>query len=142
MKTKKTATQENTTLLFKPDLKFMDFWHVTNDYLNTTSLGKETKSEIMIRIHDFSLQLNHTIGLYPTGNKKASGKTYDDIAAGLKETLRRAKISLARNQTYGKVFIAYWKYLCDVLKQDALLLKDEKLQDILSDFEQNISTMK
>jgi hypothetical protein len=138
----KTTQEKKTTLLFKPDVKFMDLWNVTNDYLNTTSLGEKTKKEIMIRIHDFSFQLHSTIELYPTGDKKASAKTYDEIAAGLKETVRRAKISLALNQTFGKIFAAYWKFLSDVLKQDALLLKDEKLQNILLEFERNINTMK
>lgn len=138
----KTTTKENTPLLFKPQLKFMDLWNVTDAYLNTIRLGEKTKRDIMIRIHDFSFHLHSTIKLYPTEGKKPSPKIYDEIAAGLKETLRRAKISLAHNKEFGKIFIAYWKYLCGVLKQDALLLKDENLQSILLDFEQNISTMK
>jgi hypothetical protein len=120
----------------------MDFWHVTNDFLNTTSLNEKTKKEMMNRIHTFSIQLNDTITLYPIGTEKVNQKTYDAITIGLKESVRRAKISLAHNKKHSKPFTGYWKFLADVLKEDAQVLKDEHLQNAIQIFETSVSTIK
>ena len=141
MKTKEISGQQREPRLFKPELKFMDFWHVTNDYLKTTSLNEQTKKEVMIRIHNFSIHLNETIALYPTGKKKINQRTYDTITAGLKESVRRAKISLALNHSFKKPFIAYWKYLSGVLVSDATLINDENLLNTVYHFEYFVSTI-
>lgn len=141
MKTIEFSRPENGVRLFKPELKFMDFWYVTNDYLKTTTLSEKTKKEMMIRIHDFSIQLRETFDLYLNENKKSNQKIYDEITAGLKESVRRAKISMARNKAENKTFAGYWKFLANVLKEDSVLLKDESLQNAIHTFEQNVNTI-
>lgn len=128
--------------LFKSELKFMDFWHVTNDYLKTTLLDEEVKKELMIRINDYSIQMHNTIALYPMKNKKANKETYDAITSGLKESVRRAKISMALNQSHLEPFGAYWKFLVGILKNDTALLKDEHLQNAITHFENSVNTIK
>lgn len=131
MKTIEFRQPKNGLRLFKPELKFMDIWFVTNDYIQTTKLNEETKKEVMIRIHNFSIQLRDTFELYPSKNKKV----YKQIELGLKESVRRAKISVALNKAHNKTFVFYWRYLATVLKQDAILLKDEHLQNAVQVFE-------
>lgn len=142
MKTIEFRQPKNGLRLFKPELKFMDIWFVTNDYLQTTKLNEETKKEVMIRIHNFSIQLRDTIELYPSKNKKVNQKVYQQIELGLKESVRRAKISMALNKVHNRTFALYWKYLATVLKQDAGLLKDEYLKNAVQTFEKSVSTIK
>jgi hypothetical protein len=132
---KTTKPTQNSTRLFKKGLKFMDFWHVTNDYLKTIDLNDKERKEIMIRVHGFSIHLHGTIAFYPIGNKNIKQKTYTTIENGLRESLRRAKISLSLNKKSGKVFGAYWLFLAKVLLEDARILKDVELENVIRNFE-------
>lgn len=141
MKAIEKKQEINHTRLFKPELKFMDIWHVTNDYLKTTSLDQEEKKEIMIRIHDFSLHLQNIINLYPLENKKHDAQTYQAIESALKEMLRRAKISMSRNQRFNSIFAGYWKFLAAILKNESVILNDEKLDDVFQNFDKAVDTI-
>ena len=132
--------KKNEPRLFKNDLKFMDINYVTQHFLLPKKLDKKTKHEIAVRIHNFSLSLHDTIKLYPIG-KKATGNTYDKMEAGFKETLRRVKISLALDKKHSKYLVDYWPFLAGVLKNDARLLKDERLQNMINDFEKKTQAL-
>ena len=129
------------TYLFKPDLKFIDFYNLTARYLKTVSLNDKSKTELAIRIHDYSFPIHQTVLKYKLG-KKQNPKIYTEIETGLKETLRRVKISLALNNKHSKLFVGYWKFLADVLQEDAAHLKDEHLQNNIREFEKNTLTLK
>ena len=137
------ATPNPKTIhLFKPDLKFMDFHRITSRYVSTTTLNEKSKKDLMIRIHDYVFPVQEAIKKYPLGKVKQKPKTYNEIETGLKETLRRVKISLALNNKNSKLFVGYWKFLADVLQEDAALLKDEQLQSTMKEFEKNALTLK
>ncbi|MDP3146023.1 MAG: hypothetical protein Q8T03_13420 [Bacteroidota bacterium] len=140
MKTNKSSQVLTQPRIFKYDLKFMDLWHITNDYLKTSSLDQEEKKEVMVRIHEFSLHLQNTIALYPLQNEIKDEQLYNSIASSLKELLRRAKISMARNSRFNDEFRGYWKFLAEVIKNEALLLQDEKLEDVFLNFETATTT--
>ncbi len=127
--------------LFKRDLKFMDIYYVTDDFVREKSLDKKTRHEVMVRIHDFSIHLADTFSLY-TASKKPTEKTYHQIETGLKEVVRRAKISLALNKKHVKYFVDYWPSLAGVLQRDAHLLKDQRLQGIIEGFEKRTHEIK
>jgi len=141
MKTEQNEHQTVQPRLFKQDLKFMDWWHVTNDYLKTTSLTQDEKKEVMIRIHDFSLHLQNTILHYSAEIKQHNMQTYESIESGLKETLRRAKISMARNHRFNNVFAGYWKFLAEVLKNESEILNDDKLKTVFLNFDKTVDAL-
>lgn len=141
MKTNMAVPNNKTIHLFKPDLKFMDFHRITSRYVNTTSLNEKSKTELAIRIHDYVFPVQEAISKYALDKTKQNPTTYNEIETGLKETLRRVKISLALNDKQSKLFVGYWKFLADVLQQDATLLKDEHLQSTMQEFEKNTLTL-
>jgi hypothetical protein len=134
--------KDNEVALFKHDLKFMDFHNVTFRYLLTTPLKGEKRTSLAVRIHDYVFPMQQAISHYEFKKKKQAPETYHTIESGLKETLRRAKISIALNNNQNKLFIGYWKYLVGVLREDSHLLKDTELENCVSQFEKNVSTMK
>ena len=142
MATNMAKNKQNETLLFKPDLKFMDFHHQTFSYLNTIKLNEKSKTGLAIRIHDYVFPMQEAILMYSHNKIKQVPKTYQVIESGLKETLRRVKISLALNNNQSKLFIGYWKFLVNVFRMDAIQLKDEQLQMIIDGFEKNVSLLK
>lgn len=135
------VTNHKTIHLFKADLKFMDFHRITSRYLHTTSLNEKSKTELAIRIHNFVFPVQQTIIKYKLGKAKQNPKTYHEIETDLKETLRRAKISLALSNKHSKLFVGYWKFLADVLKEDAAHLKDEQLKNTMKEFEKYTLTL-
>lgn len=139
----KTIQNTNAQLrLFKPNLKFMDWWHVSNNYLKTTSLNQEEKKEVMIRLNDFSLHLHNTISLYPLENNQHSAEIYKLIESGLKEALRRAKISMTKNNRFNSIFAGYWKFLANVLKNESITLNDNKLKEVFLNFDSTVDSLK
>lgn len=128
--------------LFKHDLKFMDFHQLTFCYLDTTPLKGESKISLAVRIHDYVSPMQDAILNYGFSKTKQAPKTYEVIESGMKETLRRAKISLALNDNQSKFFIGYWKFLAGILHEDANRLKDEQLQGAIRKFEQNVLSLK
>jgi len=141
MRTKENSRLTSQPRLFKPDLKFMDWWHVSNDYLTTTELNQEDKKEVMMRIHDFALHLQNTITLYPLTKKEKDTHTYESIESGLKESIRRAKISMARNSRFNNVFAGYWKFLATVLQNESIILNDEKLKNVFINFDKTTDAL-
>lgn len=134
--------KNNEVSLFKHDLKFMDFHNVTFRYLSTTPLKGEKRTSLAVRIHNYSFPMQEAISQYEFKKKKQTPETYHIIEAGLKEVLRRAKISLALNNNQNILFIGYWKYFVTVLREDSHLLKDTDLENCVSQFEKNVLTMK
>ncbi|MCC6837240.1 MAG: hypothetical protein IT234_01765 [Bacteroidia bacterium] len=134
--------KENETSLFKKELKFMDFHHVTFRYLNTTPLKGEEKTSLAVRIHDYVFPMQEALSNYHFKKTKQHPDTYLKIESGLKEAVRRAKISLAVKENNNELFIGYWKYLADVYREDATLLRDETLNDCINNFEAYVQTMK
>jgi len=134
--------KENANSLFKKDLKFMDFHHVTFRYLNTTSLKGQAKTSLAVRIHDYVFPMQEAVMQYQLKKSKQSPQTYAAIESGLKEAVRRAKISLALKDNNNKLFIGYWKYVANVYREDAVLLKDSALENCIQNFEQYVQTMK
>ena len=134
--------KENETSLFKKELKFMDFHHVTFRYLNTTPLKGEEKTSLAVRIHDYVFPMQEALSNYDFKKTKQNPDTYQKIEAGLKEAVRRAKISLAIKENNNELFIGYWKYLANVYREDAELLQDENLNTCINSFEAYVQTMK
>ena len=134
--------KDNETSLFKTDLKFMDFYHVTCRYLETTNLTGEKRTPLAIRIHSFVFPMQEAIENYNYKLKKQPPEVYAIIEKGLLEAVRRAKISLARIKDNNKLFIGYWHYLANVYCEDALLLKDAELETCIQKFKDYVQTMK
>lgn len=134
--------KENEASLFKKELKFMDFHHVTFRYLLTTPLKGETRTSLAVRIHDYVLPMQVAISKYELKKGKQKPETYNTIESGLKEAVRRAKMSLAVTDNNNELFIGYWKYLATVYREDAHILKDAALENCIQNFEEYVLTMK
>lgn len=134
--------KENEASLFKKELKFMDFYYVTFRYLNTTKLNREEQTPVAMRIHNFVMSMEELILQYDLKKRKQSPAVYETIDTGLKETVRRAKISLGRIKENNPLFIGYWNYLVNVYREDAKLLGDKALERCIDNFETYVQTMK
>lgn len=133
--------REDKPKLFKKDVKLMDINIVTHLFLMPKKLERPIQHEIMVRINNNTFSLGQTLHLY--SKRKAIGKaTYGKIAQGLKETLRRVRISLALDKNYNGYVVEYWPYVASVLKKDAELIKDERLYNIASEFEKYALALK
>ena len=142
MNTYTPQKKDNETRLFKKDLKFMDFHHVTFSYIETTILKGEKRTPLAIRIHCFVFPMQEAIENYNYKRKKQTPEVYVIIEKGLIEAVRRAKISLGRIKENNKLFIGYWNYLANVYHEDALLLKDTELERCIQHFKEYVQTMK
>jgi len=126
--------KDNTMHLIKPDLKFMDFGHLTIEFNKTNSFSKERKHELAVRINGFALYMSDTLIVYFSKGKPPKPVVYETIEKRFKEFVRRMKISFAKNETYYKQCVNYWKWISEVLKEDALLLADSQLLKAIETF--------
>ncbi len=134
--------KENEASIFKKELKFMDFHHVTFRYLDSTSLERDKRRPVAVRIHSYVYPMQEVIEQYNLKRKKQDPEVYTAIESGLKEAVRRAKISLGRTKDKNKFFIGYWNYLVNVYREDAKLLGDTALEKCIDNFESYVKTMK
>jgi hypothetical protein len=134
--------KENEASIFKKELKFMDFYYVTFRYLNTTPLNREEQTPVAMRIHNFVFPMQEAILNYDLKKRKQDVDVYESINKGLKETVRRAKISLGILKENNALFIGYWSYLVNVYREDAKLLGDKALERCIDNFESYVQTMK
>ncbi len=124
--------------ILNPDIKYWDFFFLTEEYKNTLDLTEEQKHQIACRINGFVRDIGIAIATSfcedAQGRKGNMGKRISNCA-------RKIKISLAKNKAHSDQFAAYWNYLLQVMKEDAVKVKNFQVNHMIGIYEQKFNTL-
>jgi hypothetical protein len=136
------TTNAPSLSLIVPGIKYADFLNQTNAYLNSLYLSEKHETELQHRINALCGPLCDTLIYYEHDKDSQSQKTYRSIELGLKEVLRRVRISLAVNKKHSKDYIGFWKYVSTVCMKDAAILRDLYLLSLFERFHKAAQSLK
>ncbi|MCC6371180.1 MAG: hypothetical protein IT236_09270 [Bacteroidia bacterium] len=135
-------TSHNNCTLIVPQIKYVDYMNQTTAYLAKVKLSEKAKVEITHRINSLGKSFTDTLAHYAHGKPKQSPKAYAAIESGIKEILRRIRISLAVNKKHSKEYIGFWKHLSELCLEDAALLRDLYLLSVFESFHESTHKLK
>ena len=142
IKYQQMKTKNSNCKLMIPGIKYTDFMNQSTSYLAALKMTSKAREELTHRINSSGKMLTDTLSNYAHGKARQSPKAYAAIEAGLKELLRRIRISIGVNKKQSKEYIGFWKHLSKVCLADAAALRDLYLISQFESFSQSVHELK